>query len=268
VERSLALIAGAGVLPGRAAAEARRQGWRVVAFGFEDAPGLAEASDAFIPSRLTDIQSVILELASRRVSSAVFVGKFWKQRAFEEADRADEAARRLARGGLSDAALAEMVVATLEGMSIDVLDPRQLLAPWMLPAGVLTARAPSPEEWTEIRSALTLARHLASYGIGQTVVRCLGVTVAVEAIEGTDEAIRRGTRLSGPGAIVVKGVAPGHDFRFDVPTIGPATLEVMAEGEASVLAVEGGKLLLVDREEVIRRADAAGIAVVSVDAEA
>jgi DUF1009 family protein len=67
---------------------------------------------------------------------------------------------------------------------------------------------------------------------------------------------------------VVKGVAPGHDFRFDVPTIGPATLEVMAEGEASVLAVEGGKLLLVDREEVIRRADAAGIAVVSVDAEA
>jgi DUF1009 family protein len=258
-------MAGAGVLPGRAAAEARRQGWRVVAFGFEDAPGLAEASDAFVASRLNDIQAVIAELASRRVSAAVFVGKFWKQRAFEEAERADEAARRLARGGLSDAALAEMVVATLESMDIEVLDQRRFLAPWMIPAGVLTRRAPDPDEWVEIRAAFTLARHLSSHGIGQTVVRFLGVTVAVEAIEGTDETIRRGTRLSGPGAVVVKGVAPSHDFRFDVPTVGPATLAVMAEGQASALAVEGGKVLLVDRDEVIRIADTAGMSVVSVD---
>lgn len=265
VERTLALMAGAGVLPGRMAREARRQGWRVVAFGFDEAPGLAEHVNALIPSRLDDIQAVLTELTVQRVSAAVFAGKFWKQRAFEEAERADEAGRRLARGGLSDAALAEMVVATLRGMGIDVLDQRGFLAPLIAGAGVLSARAPTTDEWIEIRAGFSLARHLATQGIGQTVVRFLGVTVAVEALEGTDETIRRGTRLSGPGAVVVKGVAPLHDYRFDVPAVGAATLGTMLEGGATALAVEGGKVLLVDRDEVIRLADGAGIAVVSVD---
>jgi DUF1009 family protein len=265
VERSLALMAGAGVLPGRAAAEARRQGWRVVAFAFEEAPGLATAADVVVPSAIGDIQAVIMRLLGDRPQAALFVGKFWKQRAFEEAERADHAARRLAGGGLSDTALAQMVVTTLEGMGIEVLDQRGFLAPSMAPAGVLTVRAPSEEEWTEIRSGATLARHLAGHGIGQTVVRCFGVTVAVEAIEGTDEAIRRGARLSGAGAVVIKGVALSHDYRFDIPAIGPTTIDAMAEGGATALAVEAGRVLLVDRDDLIRRADAAGIAVVSID---
>jgi len=258
-------MAGAGVLPGRAAAEARRQGWRVVAFAFDEAPGLEAAADVVVPAAISDIQSVIVRLFGERPQAALFVGKFWKQRAFEEAERADPAARRLAGGGLSDAALAQMVVATLEGMSIEVLDQRGFLASAMVPSGVLTKRAPTGEEWTEIRSGATLARHLAAHGIGQTVVRCFGVTVAVEALEGTDEAIRRGTRLSGPGAVVVKGVAPSHDYRFDIPAIGPSTIEAMAEGGATALAVEAGRILLVDGGDLIRRADAADIAVVSVD---
>jgi hypothetical protein len=112
-----------------------------------------------------------------------------------------------------------------------------------------------------------LARRLAEFGIGQTVVRSLGVTVAVEAIEGTDETIRRGTRLAGRGAVVVKAVAAAQDYRFDIPTVGAATLEAMAEGGATALAIEAGKLLLVDRDEVVRLADRAGIAVVSVDGQ-
>src|SRR5262249_40454891 len=76
VERALGLMAGAGVLPGRAAAEATRQGWRVVAFAFEDAPGLAEHADLVIPSRIDQIQAVLRELTARRVSAALFVGKF------------------------------------------------------------------------------------------------------------------------------------------------------------------------------------------------
>jgi UDP-2,3-diacylglucosamine hydrolase len=265
MERSLALMAGAGVLPGRAAAEARRQGWRVVAFAFEDAPGLADAADVVVPSAIADIQAVIVRLYGERPKAALFVGKFWKQRAFEEAERADQAARQLAGGGLSDAALAEMVVATLEGMGIEVLDQRGFLAPSMAPSGVLTQRAPSEQEWGEVAEGAALARQLAGHGIGQTVVRCFGVTVAVEAIEGTDETIRRGTRLSGPGAVVVKGVAASHDYRFDIPAIGPATIQAMADGGATVLAVEAGRVLLVDREELIRHADRSGIAVVSID---
>jgi len=265
VERSLGLMAGAGVLPGRAAAEARRRGWRVAAFAFEEAQGLAEAADELIPSRITDIQAVLAGLAARRVGAAVFVGKFSKAQVFSQVGRTDEAGRRMAQLGLSDAALGQMVVAALKGIGVEVLDQREFLGPWMITAGTLTARSPSSEEWEEIRAGFGLARHLASWAVGQTVVRARGVTVAVEAAEGTDETIRRGTRLAGPGAVVVKAVAPAHDYRFDVPTIGPATLEAMAAGAASTLAVDSGKLLLVDRNEVIRLADRAGIALVSVD---
>jgi DUF1009 family protein len=266
VERALGLMAGAGVLPGRAAAEAIRQGWRVVAFAFEDAPGLAEHAEAVIPSSIDQIQAVLQELTARRVSAALFVGKFWKQRVFAHLDRdVDGAARQLARGGLSDSALAEMVVATLASLGIEVLDQRPFLSPWIASSGVLTGRAPTDGEWTEIRHGFALARHLASFGIGQTVVRSLGVTVAVEAIEGTDEAIRRGARLAGPGTVVVKAVGSPQDYRFDIPTIGAATLEVMADAGSTALAMVGGAMLMVDREDVVRIADRAGIAVVSVD---
>ena len=267
MERALGLMAGAGVLPGRAAAEATRQGWRVVAFAFEDAPGLRERCDAVIPARIDNIPAVLEELATRHVSAALFVGTFWKQRVFAHMDReVDQVSRSLISGGLSDGALIEMVVATLHALGIEVLDQRRFLSPWMVTAGVLTTRAPTDEERNEIREGLTLARHLAAFGIGQTVVRARGVTVALEAVEGTDETIRRATRLSGPGAVVVKAVAPSHDYRFETPTVGPATLDAMAEGSATALGMEGRKVLVVDREEVVRLAERAGITVVSVDA--
>ncbi len=269
MERTLGLIAGAGILPGRVAAEAARQGWRVVAFAFQDAPGLADHAHDVVPSRLEDIQSVIAELMARGVSAAIFVGKFGKQELFTRRDRdVDDAARNLASGGLSDGALAEMAVTVLSGMGIEVLDQRRFLSPWIVPPGVLTARPPTPEEAAEIREGLALAHRLASFGIGQTIVRSLGVTVAVEAAEGTDATIRRGARLAGRGAVVVKAAGESPDYRFDIPTVGPATLEAMAEGGATALGIEGGKLLLVDREAFVRAADEAGIAVLSVDGPA
>ena len=96
-------------------------------------------------------------------------------------------------------------------------------------------------------------------------MRARGVTVAVEASEGTDETIRRGVRLSGPGAVVIKAVADDHDFRFDGPAVGLATLDAMAAGGATALAVARGRTLLVDGEAVTRRAEEAGIAVVTLE---
>ena len=266
MERSLGLIAAGGALPARAAAEARRQGWRVVAFTFDTAPGLEAASDVLVPSALADIPATIQRLMVEQVTAALFVGKFAKQR-LVEADTSDHSVRRLAGDGLSDGALGGLIATTLGQLGIEVLDQRPFLSPWMAAPGVLTTRPPTAEEWTEIRGGLALARQLAAHGVGQTVVRFWGATVAVEAIEGTDEVIRRGTRLSGPGAVVVKGVAPSHDYRFDTPAVGPTTLDAMIEGRATALAIEGGRVLVVDRDEVIRRADDAGIAVVSVDGD-
>ncbi len=258
-------MAGAGVLPGRAAAEARRQGWRVVAFAFDEAPGLGDTVDRLVPSRLTDIQGVLSELASQRALAALFVGKFGKHAALSQVHAADDAGRRLAQQGLSDAALGAAVVSTLGALGIEVLDQRQFLGPWIFTAAALTSRAPTATQWEEIHAGGRLARVLAAHGVGQTIVRAHGVTVAVEAAEGTDETIRRGTALAGPGAVVVKAVAPDHDYRFDIPTIGAATVAAMAAGGATALAVPRGKVLMMDHDAVLGIAERAGIAVVGVD---
>lgn len=94
-----------------------------------------------------------------------------------------------------------------------------------------------------------------------------GVVLAVEAIEGTDEAIRRGGRLGGPGAVVIKRAKPGQDLRFDLPAAGPVTLEVMREAGAAVLAVEAGKTVLLDGALLFKWARKLGICVVGIRVE-
>lgn len=261
-------MAGAGVLPGQMAAEAARQGWRVVAFSFRDAPGLERCAHTVVQSRLTDIGSVLDGLRDARVAAVVFAGHLSRRVFFDESG-ADSATRRIlsTAGGLSETALASAVLETLTGLGIEVLDQRLFLSSLLVPSGPVTVRIPSEAEWKEIALGLRLARGCAAFGIGQTVVVARGATVAVEAIEGTSETIRRGCRLAGPGTVVVKAVAPRHDYRFDVPTVGLETLTTMAEGKARILAMEGGKVLLLEREAVLQLADREGIAIVSVDSD-
>ena len=110
-----------------------------------------------------------------------------------------------------------------------------------------------------------MARRMAEARIGQTVVVKHGAVLAVEAVEGTTETIRRGGALGGPGAVVVKAVARDHDYRFDAPAVGPETLRAAAEAGVTVVAVEADRVLLFDRQETLRIADTANIAVVGVD---
>lgn len=270
MERALGLMCGAGPLPAHVASEARRQGWRVIGFAFGDAPVLAEAADSTIPSRLTDISAVLDGLRREKVSAVVFVGKIAKRELLEGAAATDASGRKVVRaaGGLSDGALAEAIVGALAGMGIEVLDQRMFLRSLLVPPGLLTPRAPSEAEWRDIRLGLGLARQCAGLGVGQTVVVKQGVVAAVEGIEGTTETIRRGCRLAGPGAVAVKAVAPQQDYRFDIPVVGGETLQALAEGKAGALAVEGGKVLILDRETVLAVAARHGIAVVSLDADA
>ena len=265
--RSLGLMCGAGVLPARMATEARRQGWRVVAFAFPGAGDLATAADAIVPTRIEAMGPVVETLAREQVSAVAFSGKFWMGDLLAAGPPDATHARMAARAGaLLDGNLAEAIVATLAGLGIELLDQRRFLGDWVGGPRTWSARAPSQEEWSDIRRGFAVARVMAQASVGQTVVVRRGAVSAVEAIEGTTEAIRRGTALSGPGAVVVKGVAPGHDFRFDTPGIGPETIEVAAAGGVAALAIEAGCVLMVEREATIARADAAGMALVSVDA--
>ena len=261
-------MAGAGALPGQVAAEAARKGWRVLAFAFGATSELQARAHRVIPSRLTDIGLVLERLRAERVTAVVFSGTLPKGILFD-AGAVDLAARRIlaAAGGLSDFALGAAVADTLSGLGIEILDQRTFLAKLLAPAGTLTARPPSEAEWQDIGLGLRLARQCAESGVGQTVVVARGVAVAVETIEGTSETIRRGCQLSGPGAVVVKAIASQQDYRFDLPTVGPETVETMAQGHARAMAVEARKVAILDLESVVALANNSEISIVSVDSD-
>jgi hypothetical protein len=165
---------------------------------------------------------------------------------------------------MDDTTIVDAIVSACGGLGIELLDQRAFLGDWLAPEGPWSARRPTDDEWHDVRRGLAVARLTADARVGQTVVVRRGAVTAVEAAEGTTEAIRRGTGLAGRGAVVVKAVARDHDYRFDVPTIGPQTLEAAAAGGAAVVAAEAGRVLILEREATVRLADRAGVALLGV----
>ena len=165
------------------------------------------------------------------------------------------------------------VAKVLAHEGIELMSSTTFLEPLLAEEGVLTERAPDEEERRNIEYGLSVARAVAGFDIGQTVVVAAQACVAVEAMEGTDAAIERAGRLmetleSDASTLerrltVVKVAKPNQDMRFDVPVIGMATVETMIRAGASCLSLEAGRTLLFDREALLKRANEAGIAVVS-----
>jgi hypothetical protein len=148
-----------------------------------------------------------------------------------------------------------------------------LLEPLLAKSGVLTKRAPTETEKKNIEYGREVARGLAQYDIGQTVVIAESACVAVEAMEGTDATIERAGQIMAsldPGhsileraLTVVKIAKPNQDMRFDVPVVGVKTIHVMQSAGATCLAIDAGKCLLIDGDAVVQAADEAGIAIVA-----
>ena len=165
------------------------------------------------------------------------------------------------------------VAKVLEEEGIHLISSTVLLEPLLAKAGVLTKRAPSESERKDVAYGREVARNLAAYDIGQTVVVAAQACVAVEAMEGTDATIRRAGELMrsmeaeastfSRTLTVVKVAKPKQDMRFDVPVVGVATIEAMRDAGATCLALDAGKCLLIDGERVIEAADANGLAVVA-----
>ncbi|MEE2840123.1 MAG: UDP-2,3-diacylglucosamine diphosphatase LpxI [Acidobacteriota bacterium] len=155
------------------------------------------------------------------------------------------------------------VIEELEKEGIEFIDSTVLLASLLPEAGVLTRREPSSEELMDIEYGRPIAQEIAHLDLGQTIVIKDRAVVAVEAMEGTDETIRRAARLVGGGRLtVVKVSRPDQDMRFDVPVVGLDTLLVLKECNVSALAVDAEKTLVLDREEFIREADRLEMAVI------
>jgi hypothetical protein len=263
---AVGIIAGGGRLPFVAAAEARAQGRRVVAIGIrgETDPALADVVDALHWVRLGQLGAVVKYLRREGVRETLLLGKVAITHLFSGI-RPDLLGARVlfkARDLRGDSVL-EAIVGTLEDEGIRVLETPPFLGPLLLSAGVLTRRAPSEQERRDIALGRDVARQIAGLRIGQTVVLKKGTIVAVESVEGTDAAIRRGGELGRGGVVVVKVARTDQDLRFDLPTIGPETLSALRDAAATALALDAGRTLVLDRERFVSGANALNLAVVA-----
>jgi len=154
------------------------------------------------------------------------------------------------------------VARVLEDEGIELVDSTKFLGPLLPEAGILTRRSPDVSEVADINYGRKVAQKIAALDLGQTVVVRDRACVAVEAMEGTDETIERAARITGGQRLVVVKVSkPSQDMRFDVPVVGLKTIEVMRRSNATALAVDAGKTLLFDRDQLIRAADDFSIAI-------
>lgn len=264
--KTLGLIAGKGRFPLLVSEEAKREGYRVVCCGIEKEsdPGLEQATDAYQQVKLGQLKRVRDFFKKEGVSEAIMAGKIEKVQVFQGNVRPDmEMVKVLLKvRDFRDDSLLGGIANYLSGHGIELQDSTRFLKRALPGKGVLGKGNPSSEIQHDIDFGWEIAKTLARFDIGQTVVVKRRAVLALEAIEGTDEAIRRGGLLGRGGVTVVKVAKPDQDMRFDVPAVGLTTLERLVEAKAKALAFEAGKTLFIDLEEFVQKANRAGIVVV------
>lgn len=263
----IGIIAGGGQFPLLFTKAARTRGVQVAAVGHqgETDSDLEREADCFCWVKLGQLGRIIKFFQRHEISRIVFLGTITKTRIFRDV--------RPDIKGLSlwnkidikhDDSILRAIAAALEKEGIEVVESTIYLQELLFPRGIITRRKPNQEQIADIKFGWRIAREMGRLDIGQCVVVRQRTVLAVEAIEGTDAAIRRGGSLGGGQAVVVKIKKPGQDFRFDLPAIGTKTINTMREVKAVVLAVEAGQALLFDRQETVHQAQKAGIVMVGI----
>jgi len=196
------------------------------------------------------------------VTQAVMAGKVEQQRIYDGGGDKEAMQGLLASVPIRHTdALIQAVVNLMAGAGIELLSSMDFLGDHIVGEGVLTARAPDDREREDIAHGWSVAKTLGGLDIGQSVVVKDRAVVAVEAMEGTDECVRRAAALAGPGTVLVKAAKPNQDLRFDVPVVGASTVSTMLAVGGSALCVEAGKTVIFDAERCIRDADAGGLTI-------
>jgi len=269
--KKLGLIAGNGKFPLIFAAQARRDGYTVIAVAHrgETPEAIETIADQVTWVYVGQLGKIIRVFLRAGVTEAVMAGGIRKARLFINFRPDLRGARFLARvRKRDDDALLRGIADELAEDGISIVDSTVCVPEIVAGEGVLTGREPSPAQWEDIRLGFSLAKETGRLGIGQTVIVKDRVVVAVEAVEGTDAAIQRAGSLTKSGCVVVKVSKPGQDLRFDVPAVGVDTIQNLHKAGGVVLAVEAGKTILLEKEELLRTAEQLGISVVAVGAGA
>lgn len=266
----IGIIAGGGRFPILAASAAKKRGITVVAVAHvgETDTDLEFEADEIVWVKLGQLGQVIKAFKKRNVRHAIMAGTITKRRMFEGIRPDLRGLALLSRIAVfHDDDILRAVTREFGKDGIEILPSTVFLPELVAPAGILTRRKPSREQMEDVRFGWRIAKELGRLDIGQCVVVREKTVLALEAIDGTDATIRRGGEIACEKAVVVKVSKPSQDLRFDMPTVGLQTIQLMADVRAAVLAVEAGKTLVFDREAMLSAAEKAGIRIVSLREE-
>lgn len=265
--KRLGILAGAGKLPVECARAAKNLGYEVYAIGLlaDSDPQIAQFTKDFQFISVAQLDAIFNYLAQNQIQQVTLIGKVTKELLYNGAVMPDARMLQLIMSlpDRKDDTIMVAFVRELAKAGIQTFDQTKLIRKLMPSKGTITQREPTEIERQDMEFGFRIAKELGRFDIGQTVVVKNRAVMALEAIEGTDACIERGGKLAHGGAVVAKVSKPQQDNRFDVPTVGYRTIENMAKVGATVLAIEAGKTLLVEREQMIAFADAQGIAIVA-----
>lgn len=265
-QTKIGLIAGSGKFPVIFAWAAKKRGSPVVALAVEGetSPELEDCVAKIHWIGIKELGRALSILKDEGITKAIMAGHLSPTVLFENKITSDEEVKDILESAKDKRAdsLLGVIAKRLKIAGIDLIDSTTYLSDLMAQKGTLTRRKPTQAQWEDVRFGASIAQKIAALDIGQTVVVKDKAILAIEAIEGTDEAIRRGGDLGRGDVVVVKVSKPQQDMRFDVPVVGPETVKSLREAKAAVLAIESKKTLVIDEEEVIKLADSLDISVV------
>jgi len=249
----LGIIAGNGVYPRLLADAARKAGVKKIvatAFSGETDPVLTEHVDLIEWMRVGQLNRLLKFFNQNKVHHAIMAGQIAPKNLF---DLRPDWKALLLLGKLKERNAESIFGAIAEELTridVELLPATTFLEDCLVPAGLITGAKLSRCEEEDVDLGWKIAKEIARLDIGQTVIVKNGTVVAVEAFEGTNEAIRRGGALAREGAVMVKVAKPNQDMRFDAPVIGVETIRVAAEAKLRAIAVEAGKTLLLERKAI------------------
>jgi DUF1009 family protein len=263
---NLGIIAGNGVYPRLVADAARKAGVKKIiaaAFRGETDPVLGQHLDVLEWMRVGQLGRLLKCFRSHGIHHAIMAGQIAPKNLF---DLRPDLKALILLGKLKERNAESIFAAIADELAkveIDLLPATTFLEDSLAQPGVIAGPKLSPRQEHDVELGWNAAKEIARLDIGQTIIIKNGTIVAVEALEGTNEAIKRGGRLAREGAVMVKVSKPNQDMRFDVPVIGVGTIRVAAESEVRVIAVESGKTLLLEQDAVIALANSSNMSVVA-----
>jgi hypothetical protein len=266
-DKKIGLVAGGGELPLILANKIKKENIKLTIISLikDEQQELKSIADKFYSFEVGQAETIIKTLLKEGINEVFMIGKVGKEIIFDNSRLDSKAKVILSRLKYKDDnAIMKAIVDELEDAGIKVLNQTHYLSDLIAKKGILSKKQPDVNQWLDIEYGIMMAKKIADLNIGQVVVVKNKAVLSVEAQEGTDEAIRRAGRLCKEGMVVAKTSKPDHDIRFDIPTVGSSTIHTMIKAKATVLAIEAEKVLIVDKDKMIKAADKAGIVIVVV----